>query len=184
MDLSLKRLLWRYDAGYFLKELIRDRFNYEKASLLSLRRKMNLVHLSGEHKDIELSITAQFEQQMRVADSSIRRSEFRDALGAFTKADDLLGTLVRAEEAVAVIQQGKEMLTCLKDCVPVQIEQFSSLDLLLATAKNEFQKGHYRSSQTIGNVCVEYARALLSTNEDGASAPTSKLSEQLQSYER
>jgi hypothetical protein len=159
---DLRRLLWRYDAGYFLRELIRDRFDDARRDILRQwrRARQNGANPSDVEK-VFSELSVQFERTIAEAERSIRQSEFRVALECLMRSDALFKELMIVQEAAGTVREARKKLDLLDGYVAVRIQRVGDIELLYSTAQKQLGEGMYRSARMVAKLCVEDATKLL-----------------------
>jgi hypothetical protein len=108
---ELSRLIWRYEAGYLLREKVRDRFLEETEGLRDRMRWLvvRFRACQGE-KGASDKTDRVFDEAARTAERSARLERFRDSLKETQRAEAAVETMSELCDAYTAIRGAEEQL--------------------------------------------------------------------------
>ncbi len=170
---DLRRLVWRYKAGYFLREELQGRFVEELDGM-----RARGVQLSRDLGDTVLRATKEgraareFDAAANACASSIRAARFDEALQSIRTAMDILETLEEMCLARKRIEHTEHQLLDLKQLLSnvafVTIEDFQ---ILIVRAREFYEGEKYRTARFIATVTGQDLARLTSANPTEEAPP-------------
>lgn len=188
MTTELRRILWRYQLGYCLKELIRDRFSDEVSLLWERARsfwdRMRGITSLGPTGD---QLATRFEDAIKAAEQSLRRYDFVQTLHWFEMADKVSEIMKVGEQAAVQLTLVKNKIDVLNEYAGHQSAVCRCFIDLELRCRALFNEGQFRAACALAKHCTQDIESLITPglfNEDTFSRLQSRIRDQRSIYAR
>jgi hypothetical protein len=174
---ELRRKLWRFNSGAYLREKLRDDFE-SVIFLLEERGRATLRELGrvAEGSTNESCIAREFEGAIGDARRETKLTRFRSALDVLQIAEERMETIEEIHMAFQQIEESERKLAEIESLVGYK--EFATLEdphILLLRAREYCQSGKYRAARFIATVCAKELTGLMRAAPAGESVPSSLL---------
>jgi hypothetical protein len=168
MATELRRILWRFQLGYFLKELIRDRFGDEISRLGESYRLLwdRIDGISGLGTSGD-GLATRFEVTIKAAGQSLRQYDFVRTLHWFETAGEIFETMKLGAQAATQLTDLKNKMDTLNEQAGPQATIGRHFRDLESRCRALFNEGQFRAACALVRYCTREIESLITPGQVG-----------------